>query len=192
MEYAYASVADAPVRAIWTAGSCPLDAEGRTVAVGSHADQTHQVMRNLVTALAGVGASLSDVVKTTVHGASSRQGDLVEAWEVYREYMGAHDAPSEHPARRDRARVRRPARRGGGGCRGHRCARHPGGARGRTGAVAPHPGPAPSRQWKGPSGGAAGRCGAAPEARGRTVTGSRRGRPARSLSGGGHHRAGGG
>ncbi|WP_093802735.1 RidA family protein [Streptomyces sp. Wb2n-11] len=94
VEYAYASVADAPVRVIWTAGACPLDTEGRTVAVGSYAGQTHQVMRNLVTALAGVGASLSDVVKTTVHVASPRRSDLVEAWEVYREYMGAHDAPS--------------------------------------------------------------------------------------------------
>lgn len=94
VDYAYAAVTDTPVRAIWVAGACPLDAEGKTVAVGDYAGQTHQVMRNLVTALDGAGASLTDVVKTTVYVASSKQSDLVEAWEVYRDYMGAHDVPS--------------------------------------------------------------------------------------------------
>lgn len=94
VDYAYAAVADTPVRGVWVAGACPLDAEGRTVAPGDHAAQAHQVMRNLVTALGSAGASLSDVVKTTVYVASSRQADLVTAWEVYREYMGAHDVPS--------------------------------------------------------------------------------------------------
>ncbi|MBB2915334.1 enamine deaminase RidA (YjgF/YER057c/UK114 family) [Streptosporangium becharense] len=94
VDYAYAAVAEAPVRSIWVAGACPLDAEGRTVAVGDYAGQAHQVMCNLVTALEGAGASLTDVVKTTVYVASSRQADLVEAWEVYREYMGTHDVPS--------------------------------------------------------------------------------------------------
>ncbi|MGP3962141.1 RidA family protein [Nonomuraea sp. 3N208] len=94
VDYAYASVADAPVRQVWVAGACPLDSDGKTVAVGDYAEQTHQVMRNLVTALRGAGASLTDIVKTTVYVASSRQADLVTAWKVYREYMGAHDAPS--------------------------------------------------------------------------------------------------
>jgi enamine deaminase RidA (YjgF/YER057c/UK114 family) len=94
VDYAYASVADVPVRAIWVAGACPLDVEGKTVAVGDYAEQTHQVMRNLVTALDAAGASLTDVVKTTVYVASSKQDDLVRAWEVYRDYMGAHDVPS--------------------------------------------------------------------------------------------------
>nr|WP_067170283.1 RidA family protein [Microtetraspora niveoalba] len=94
VEYAYAAVADAPVRSIWVAGACPLDLDGNTVAVGDYAGQTHQVMRNLVTALEGAGASLTDVAKTTVYVASSNQADLVAAWEVYREYMGEHDVPS--------------------------------------------------------------------------------------------------
>jgi enamine deaminase RidA (YjgF/YER057c/UK114 family) len=94
VEYAYAAVADAPVRAIWAAGACPLDADGKTVAAGDIAGQTHQVMRNLVTALEGAGASLTDVVKTTVYVASSRQADLGEAWQVYRAYMAEHDVPS--------------------------------------------------------------------------------------------------
>ncbi|MET9343253.1 RidA family protein [Nonomuraea sp. NPDC003804] len=94
VEYAYAAVADAPVRSIWVAGACPLDRDGRTVAIGDYAGQAHQVMRNLVTALEGAGASLTDVVKTTVYVASSRQDDLGRAWQVYREYMGDHDVPS--------------------------------------------------------------------------------------------------
>jgi enamine deaminase RidA (YjgF/YER057c/UK114 family) len=94
VDYAYAATVDAPVRSIWVAGACPLDLDGKTVAVGDYAGQAHQVMRNLVTALDGAGASLTDVVKTTVYVASTRQADLVTAWEVYREYMGAHDVPS--------------------------------------------------------------------------------------------------
>lgn len=94
VEYAYAAVADTPVRAIWAAGACPLDAEGKTVAPGDIPTQTHQVMRNLVTALRAAGADLTDVTKTTVYVASSRQEDLVAAWQVYREYMGSHDVPS--------------------------------------------------------------------------------------------------
>ncbi|MFB4267414.1 RidA family protein [Nonomuraea sp. GTA35] len=94
VDYAYAATVDAPVRSIWVAGACPLDLDGKTVAVGDYAGQAHQVMRNLVTALDGAGASLTDVVKTTVYVASTRQADLVTAWEVYREYMGEHDVPS--------------------------------------------------------------------------------------------------
>jgi enamine deaminase RidA (YjgF/YER057c/UK114 family) len=82
------------VRAIWTAGACPLDAAGNTVAVGDYAGQTHQVMLNLAAALDSAGASLKDIVKTTVYVASSQQADLVEAWNVYREHMGDHDVPS--------------------------------------------------------------------------------------------------
>ncbi|MEU4575320.1 RidA family protein [Nonomuraea sp. ATR24] len=94
VDYAYAAVADAPVRNIWVAGACPLDLDGDTVAAGDYVAQTHQVMRNLVISLEEVGASLTDVAKTTVYVASSRQADLVAAWEVYREYMGEHDVPS--------------------------------------------------------------------------------------------------
>ncbi len=94
VEYAYAATAEVPVRSIWVAGACPLDANGETAAVGDYAGQAHQVMRNLVTALTGAGASLTDVVKTTVYVASTQQQDLVTAWGVYREYMGSHDVPS--------------------------------------------------------------------------------------------------
>ena len=94
VDYAYAAAAEAPARLVWVAGACPLDAEGETVAVGDYAGQAHQVMRNLVTALEGAGAALTDVAKTTVYVASTQQQDLVTVWSVYREYMGSHDVPS--------------------------------------------------------------------------------------------------
>src|SRR4051794_29839362 len=56
--YAYAAVAG-PGEFVFTAGACPLDAEGRTVAVGDVAGQTHQVVANLVTALHAAGAQLT-------------------------------------------------------------------------------------------------------------------------------------
>ncbi|MFJ9950058.1 RidA family protein [Kitasatospora sp. NPDC091207] len=94
VDYAYAASVDAPVRSLWLAGACPLDTEGRTVAVGDFEGQAHQVMRNLITVLEDEGAALTDLVRTTVYVASSRQDDLVKVWEVYRSYLGSHDVPS--------------------------------------------------------------------------------------------------
>ncbi|MCK2220108.1 RidA family protein [Actinomadura sp. ATCC 31491] len=94
VQYAYAAVADGPVRAVWAAGACPLDADGATVCPGDVAGQTHQVMRNLATSLAEAGAALTDIAKTTVYVASSDRADLVAAWEVYREHMAGYDVPS--------------------------------------------------------------------------------------------------
>ncbi|MER7850588.1 RidA family protein [Kitasatospora sp. NPDC096077] len=94
VDYAYAAVVDAPARSLWLAGACPLDEEGRTVAVGDYEGQAHQVMRNLITVLEDAGAGLTDIARTTVYVASSDQADLVKVWNVYREYLGEHDAPS--------------------------------------------------------------------------------------------------
>ncbi|MBD0691186.1 RidA family protein [Streptomyces sp. CBMA123] len=94
VDYAYAAVVDAPARSLWLAGACPLDEEGRTVAVGDYEGQAHQVMRNLITVLEEAGAGVTDIARTTVYVASGDQADLVKVWNVYREYLGAHDAPS--------------------------------------------------------------------------------------------------
>jgi enamine deaminase RidA (YjgF/YER057c/UK114 family) len=91
--YAYAAVTD-PGRMVFTAGACPLDADGATVAVGDVAGQARQVMDNLVEALAGAGASMTDVLKTTVFVVTTDQRDLVAAWDVVRGAFGEHDAPS--------------------------------------------------------------------------------------------------
>src|SRR3954462_10023746 len=78
----------------FTAGACPLDAGGSVVAVGDVAGQTRQVMANLVAALEGAGVGLCDVLKTTVYVATTDRNDLVAAWDVVREAMDGHDAPS--------------------------------------------------------------------------------------------------
>jgi enamine deaminase RidA (YjgF/YER057c/UK114 family) len=90
--YAYAAVARDVSRLVFTAGACPLDAAGETVAPG--AGQAEQVMANLVVALGAAGAGLTDVVRTTVYVATQRREDLVTAWEVVRRVFGDHDAPS--------------------------------------------------------------------------------------------------
>jgi enamine deaminase RidA (YjgF/YER057c/UK114 family) len=91
--YAYAAIAAAG-RPIFTAGACPLDADGNIVTVGDIAGQSRQVMANLLTTLHAAGAQATDVVKTTVYVASSRREDLVTAWEIVRGSLGDHDAPS--------------------------------------------------------------------------------------------------
>ncbi|GAA1698856.1 RidA family protein [Fodinicola feengrottensis] len=93
-EYAYSSSVEPPARLIYAAGACPLDADGVTVGVSDYAAQARQCMLNLQVALADAGAKLTDVAKTTVYVASSRQPDLVTAWQVVREFFGDHDVPS--------------------------------------------------------------------------------------------------
>ncbi len=91
--YAYAAVTG-PGQLVFTAGACPLDADGNTIAVGDVAGPTHQVIANLVAALQAAGAQLTDVVKTTIYVASSQQSDLGTARHVVRAAFGEHDAPS--------------------------------------------------------------------------------------------------
>ncbi|MEV0009553.1 Rid family hydrolase [Streptomyces sp. NPDC051840] len=93
-DYAYAATAPAEARLIFLAGSCPLDEDGATVAVGDYAGQAAKALENLRTALADAGADLEDVISTRVLVASPRQADLVTAWDVVRAGFGDHDVPS--------------------------------------------------------------------------------------------------
>ncbi|AUH42499.1 RidA family protein [Streptomyces sp. CMB-StM0423] len=93
-EYAYAATAPAEARLIFLAGACPLNADGSTAAVGDYAGQAAKSVENLRTALADAGAALPDVISTRVLVASTRQEDLVKAWEVVRDAFGEHDVPS--------------------------------------------------------------------------------------------------
>lgn len=93
-EYAYAAVVAGGSRLVFAAGACPLDADGVTVGVGDVRAQAEQVVANLRTSLADAGASLTDIVRTTVYVASSQQQDLVTAWEVVRDALAPHDPPS--------------------------------------------------------------------------------------------------
>jgi len=93
-EYAYAATAPAGARLIFFAGACPLNLDGSTAGVGDYAAQAGKAMENLLIALEAAGAGLENVLNTRVLVASSRQRDLVDAWEVVRAAFGAHDAPS--------------------------------------------------------------------------------------------------
>jgi enamine deaminase RidA (YjgF/YER057c/UK114 family) len=91
--YAYASIAP-PGALIFTAGACPIDDNGKVVGPGDIQAQASLAMANLGTALAASGATLSDVLKTTVYVASSSRPDLDAAWDVVRAAFGGHDVPS--------------------------------------------------------------------------------------------------
>jgi enamine deaminase RidA (YjgF/YER057c/UK114 family) len=91
--YAYAAAAPG-TGMIFTAGACPLDEQGRVVAPGDIAGQMRQAVGNLLVTLGESGATLSDVLKTTVYVRSASREDLVTAWNVVAATFGDHDAPS--------------------------------------------------------------------------------------------------
>ena len=90
--YAYAAIAG-PGRLVFTAGACPIDGNGEVLGDGDYQQQARHAMANLVTALAAGGATLTDVVKTTIYVASADRGDLYDVWQVVRAAFGEHDAP---------------------------------------------------------------------------------------------------
>jgi enamine deaminase RidA (YjgF/YER057c/UK114 family) len=92
--YAYAAIAPSGAHLVFTAGACPLDEAGETVAPGDIVAQAERVMLNLRAALNAADADLTDVVKTTVYVATQEQADLVTAWDVVSRHFGDHDAPS--------------------------------------------------------------------------------------------------
>lgn len=93
-QYAYAATAPVGTRFVFLAGACPLNADGTTAAIGDHAGQAAKCVENLTEALRAAGATITDVISTRVLVASSRQADLVAAWEVVRDAFGEHDVPS--------------------------------------------------------------------------------------------------
>ncbi|GGY96116.1 RidA family protein [Streptomyces nitrosporeus] len=93
-DYAYAATAPADARLIFLAGACPLNEDGTTAAVGDYAGQAAKALENMRTALADAGAGLEDVISTRVLVATTRQEDLVTAWDVVRAGFGDHDVPS--------------------------------------------------------------------------------------------------
>jgi enamine deaminase RidA (YjgF/YER057c/UK114 family) len=68
----YSYVAVAPGGAtVFTAGACPLDADGAVVGGDDVAAQMRQTLDNLVVALRAADCGLEDVVKTTVYVATT-------------------------------------------------------------------------------------------------------------------------
>jgi enamine deaminase RidA (YjgF/YER057c/UK114 family) len=91
--YAYAAVADR-AGLVFTAGACPLDEHGHVTAPGDVPAQARQALANLRTALEESGATVRDVVKTTVFVASSDRGDPVAAWKEVAAAFAGHQVPS--------------------------------------------------------------------------------------------------
>lgn len=73
---------------LFTAGFGPQDAANGNAVAESVADQTRQVMRNVESVLREAGASLDDVVKTTVH-LQDLQRDFAEFNAAYGEFFSA-------------------------------------------------------------------------------------------------------
>ncbi len=91
--YAYASAA--PLGSlVFTAGACPIDEAGVVTDAGDYAAQAARAVANLEVALAAAGASMADVLKTTVYVVSAEQPDLVAVWEVVHAAFDPHDPPS--------------------------------------------------------------------------------------------------
>ena len=70
---------------ITTAGLIPTNTDGSIVGEGDIKKQTTQTLENLVNALAAVGATLDDVVKTTIY--LSNLENFKEMNEVYNKYF---------------------------------------------------------------------------------------------------------
>jgi enamine deaminase RidA (YjgF/YER057c/UK114 family) len=91
--YDYASVAPEGAL-VFTAGACPLDAEGRVVAPGDHVGQARQALANLEAALAGAGSSFDQVLKTTVFVVAEDRSELVATWKVVEGTLAPARPPS--------------------------------------------------------------------------------------------------
>jgi enamine deaminase RidA (YjgF/YER057c/UK114 family) len=88
--YHYAAVAGG---LLFTAGACPLDADGRVVP-GGGADQARQAVANLLRVLEEAGASAGDLVKTTVYATVSDRPELVEIWTAVEAALAPARPPS--------------------------------------------------------------------------------------------------
>ncbi len=68
-------------------GTTATNSEGELVGVGSAHDQTVQVIENIKTALAGVGASLKDVVRTRIY-VTNIEDDWETVGRVHGQFFG--------------------------------------------------------------------------------------------------------
>ena len=77
---------------VFTSGQVPVDGDGEFVGEGDIAAQTRQVLNNIKVVLAEGGATIADVMKTTVFLADMK--DFAGMNEVFAEFFG-----SDKPAR---------------------------------------------------------------------------------------------
>jgi 2-iminobutanoate/2-iminopropanoate deaminase len=75
---------DLPRSLIFVSGQLARDADGRQVGVGDMLEQTRQCIRNIEKSLIAAGASLTDIVSTTVYTTDMRQfKEIVAAREEF-------------------------------------------------------------------------------------------------------------
>ena len=77
---------------IYVAGQLSIDLEGNTVGTGDIRAQTRQVLGNIKALMQAAGATLNDVVKTTIYLTDMRSHEAVN--EVYAQFF-----PARFPAR---------------------------------------------------------------------------------------------
>jgi enamine deaminase RidA (YjgF/YER057c/UK114 family) len=90
--YEYAAVASA-AGLLFTAGACPLDADGAVVAPDDIGTQAGVAVDNLIAVLRMYGSDASDIVQTRIYVVGDRQ-DLVQAWDVIAARLAPHRPPS--------------------------------------------------------------------------------------------------
>jgi enamine deaminase RidA (YjgF/YER057c/UK114 family) len=90
--YEYGALAPAGA-VLFTAGACPLNANGDVVGLGDPIAQARVALDNLVLALDRYGARLEDLVKTTVYVLGDRE-DLVAVWNVIAQGLAPLRPPS--------------------------------------------------------------------------------------------------
>jgi 2-iminobutanoate/2-iminopropanoate deaminase len=73
---------------LYTAGQIPLDPQSMELVSGGIEEQTTQVMKNLAAILESAGATLNDVVKTTVF--LQDMGEFTAMNKIYEQHFGAH------------------------------------------------------------------------------------------------------
>jgi 2-iminobutanoate/2-iminopropanoate deaminase len=73
---------------LYTAGQIPLDPASMEIVAGGIEEQTHQVMKNLAAILKAAGATLQDVVKTTVF--LQDMGEFAAMNKIYEQHFGSH------------------------------------------------------------------------------------------------------
>lgn len=91
--YDYAAVAPAG-GLVFTAGACPLDAEGRVVGPGDLEAQTRQTLDNLLATLAAADAGPEQLLKTTIYVVAGDRSELVRVWDVIADALGQARPPS--------------------------------------------------------------------------------------------------
>jgi enamine deaminase RidA (YjgF/YER057c/UK114 family) len=90
--YDYAAVVPAGA-VLFTAGACPLDANGRVVAPGDHRQQARVALSNLLAVLDAHKAGPEHLVRTTIYVVGHR-GDLVRAWDTISAGLAPFRPPS--------------------------------------------------------------------------------------------------